>query len=72
MQIVRAIYEDGVFEPAEKHDLRDGQEARLAVHLSEQITSEERARALKELFELADRTIFRAPDRLPTREELAS
>jgi predicted DNA-binding antitoxin AbrB/MazE fold protein len=72
VRTTEAIFSDGVLKPVEPLGLREQQRVRITVEEveAEPPTEAERAAALKQFFENADRMGFRSKGPYPTRDEL--
>lgn len=72
IRTTEAIFENGVLKPVEAMNFREGQRVRITVEEVERQppTEAERAAALKQFFENADRMGFRSEGPFPTRDEL--
>ncbi len=70
IRTTEAIFTDGVLKPVEPLNLREQQRVRITVEEVEALTESERAAALKQFFEKADRMGFRSEGPYPTRDEL--
>lgn len=72
VRTTEAIFANGVLKPVEALNFHEGQRVRITVEGIERgtPTEAERAAALKQFFESADRMGFRSEGPYPTRDEL--